>query len=273
MKDFKKIIKEDFEEWFESIPSYDVNQHIQSGALFLINKTQASINYDILVRTDEVFDKYGDSDIDPDSLKVGYSTFNDRNKGSWTIPDGSVELSWANNLIDSKYWIPITKEDADELFKEFPNYKSVNESEDFDLGWAEDIELEKVMVTDPGRYYPTNTEAMSKLGITGIQDFINKYGVYYWNNREYEEWRIRTINQYKERGEKSIYTPDYMLLFLMEKLPILVEPKRGDECYVMSEPFKQHGQKIYKLMRISDNREFIISDGGFVKIDSNDNII
>jgi hypothetical protein len=110
---------------------------------------------------------------------------------------------------------------------------------------------------------------MSKLGITGIQDFINKYGVYYWNNREYEEW----MEEYKELINNSIYTPDYMLLFLMEKLPILVEPKRGDECYVISEPFKQHGNKLYKLMRINDNREFIIGDGGFVKIDSNDNII
>lgn len=269
MKDFKKIIKEDFEEWFENIPSYDVNPHIQGGALFLINKTMAEINYDLLVRTDEIFDKYGDSDKDPDSLKVGYSTFNDQNKGSWKIPDGNIELSWANNLVHTNYWTPITKEDADELFKEFPNYKSVNESEDFDLGWAEDIELEKVMVTDPGRYYPTNTEAMWSLGITGFEDFIHKYGVYYWNSREYEEW----MEKYKERINNSIYTPDYMLLFLMEKLPILVEPKRGDECYVMSEPFKQHGNKIYKLMRISDNREFIIGDGGFVKIDSNDNII
>jgi hypothetical protein len=264
MKDFKKIIKEDFEEWFESIPSYDVNTHIQSGALFLVNKTEASINYDILIRTDEVFDKYGDSDIDPDSLKVGYSTFNDRNKGSWKIPDSNIELSWANNLIDSKYWIPITKEDAAELFKEFPNYKSITESRDFDdLGWAEDIEVEKVMVVKPGYYYPTNTDAMWALGITGFEDFINKYGVYYWNGREYEEW----VDQYKERIDNSIYTPDYMLLFLHEKVPTLVEPKYGDECYVVSQSYKQHGRNLYKLVRISDNGEFIMSEDGFKKIE------
>jgi len=245
MKNIKRIVKEDFEEWFESIPSYDMNPNILEGALFLVDRKQATLSHDILVRIDRIFDRWGDSNEDPDSIRVGFSTFNEANLGKWQLPS-DVELSWANHLIETGYWVPITKESADEAFQNYNMYHTLKESSDDGLGWAEDIEIEKAVVTEPGSYYPTNTFAMEVLEVTGFKDFVNKYSLYYWNGLDYQQWvehgKLKPLNQ-----TLSIEQSDPMLSFLREKLPILVTPEIGDECYIMSGPIKMHGVNLYKL--------------------------
>ena len=50
-------------------------------------------------------------------------------------------------------------------------------------------ELREVVVTNPGLRYPTHLEAMVALGVTGAKEFIDKFGIYYFNTEEFHKWR------------------------------------------------------------------------------------
>jgi hypothetical protein len=100
---------------------------IEVGSLFLVNRIDPDngryhIDYDLLVRFNDVVDihKTEDGSID---TNITISTFNYHKNKKWILNDGKIELSWARDLIDTGYYIPITKKEADELFKDFSKYQ------------------------------------------------------------------------------------------------------------------------------------------------------
>lgn len=118
--------------------------------------------------------------------------------------------------------------------------KILKEVED-DFDWVE-TEIPQVVVTDRGEWYPTHILAMIDLDVTGAADFFEKYGGTDWPQKP---------------GQ-----PDSE--FLLEKLPHTIRPKNGDLCYLIdSNPYKGGYAIIYKLVRVSDGGEFIISERGF----------
>lgn len=74
-----------------------------------------NIDYDLLMRLDDFYQDH------KNEIHFMISSFNDLNNGKWER-SGSVELPWLVHLIETKYWIPISKEEADELFRNNPNY-------------------------------------------------------------------------------------------------------------------------------------------------------
>jgi hypothetical protein len=127
----------------------------------------------------------------------------------------------------------------------------LKESEEFD--WVP--ELHKVIVVVKGAYYPTNLEAMVELNVTGAEKFADKYGYRYWNTPEYQNWS--DITDYWRHDSED---------FLHLKIPSLGKPKEDDICYLIEKYVVQGSTKIYKLVRIGDNREFIMADYGFKPI-------
>ena len=128
--------------------------------------------------------------------------------------------------------------------------KILKESEEFD--WVP--ELQKVVVTNRGAYYPTNLEAMLELDVTGAKEFFNKYGQYWWTTNEYENW--------ERDSHEGADSEDFLRL----KIPSLVNPKDGDICYLIDKAYVQGTTNIFKLVRVADGGEFVIADYGFKPI-------
>jgi hypothetical protein len=96
---------------------------------------------------------------------------------------------------------------------------------------------------------------MVELNVTGAEKFADKYGYQYWNTPEYQNWENITDNWGRDSED-----------FLRLKIPSLTRPKEGDICYLIEKYTTQGSNKIYKLVRIEDNREFIMADYGFKPI-------
>ena len=114
----------------------------------------------------------------------------------------------------------------------------------------------KVVVTHRGNWYPTNTDAMVALDVTGAKEFIEKYGDFWWESDDYGKWRLETQNH--GWPDEDFFT--YVGLNVME-------PKNGDICYLVDKPYIQGNSKIYKLIHIETGKEFIMGDKGFRRIE------
>ena len=112
-------------------------------------------------------------------------------------------------------------------------------------------ELREVVVTNPGLRYPTHLEAMVALGVTGAKEFIDKFGIYYFNTEEFHKWR----------QEHSYHYGDD--LFFSENGINLTKPIKGETYYISDLPYNENGTLIYKLISPYNNREFIIGESGF----------
>jgi len=127
-------------------------------------------------------------------------------------------------------------------------FSSLNENEE---DWYKDIisdfekqkDLPLVEVINEGYYYPTHLDAMYDLNITGL------------NHGKYRQIR-------SERDNMGF--DDHYEEFLQTELPFLGIPKYGDICYFYDNYYKNDSNVfIFKLKRVSDGKEFIISDEGF----------
>jgi hypothetical protein len=129
-------------------------------------------------------------------------------------------------------------------------FSSLNENEE---DWYKDIisdfekqkDLPLVEVVGEGYYYPTYLDAMYDLNITGLN-----HGKY--QQIRYERNNISVDDNYEE--------------ILLTELPFLGIPEHGDICYFYDKYYKHpnyNATLIYKLKRVSDGKEFIMSDEGF----------
>lgn len=115
----------------------------------------------------------------------------------------------------------------------------------------------KVIVTHSGSWYPTNVDAMVALGVTGAKEFVEKYGRFWWDSKDYKKWR-------KEENRRGWMDED----FFTEVAGLnVMEPRNGDICYLVDKQYIQGVNKIYKLIHIETGKEFIISEEGFKQID------
>jgi hypothetical protein len=130
-------------------------------------------------------------------------------------------------------------------------FSSLNENEeDWYMGivsdFTSDFEKQKglslVKVIDPGYYYSTYLDAMYELNVTGL------------NDGKYEKIR----SERRDTGFGFDFDN-----FLLAELPFLGIPKKGDICYLYDNYYRGDHEYIYKLKRVSDGKEFIMSDFGF----------
>lgn len=109
--------------------------------------------------------------------------------------------------------------------------------------------LRKVIVTNRGKWYPSNLKAMVDLEVTGAQEFIERYGEYWWVSSTFNKWT-------EENGNNMDY-------FLYLGIPNLMKPETGDICYMLDKPYIQGAEHIYKLVHEKTGKEFIIGGEGF----------
>lgn len=130
-------------------------------------------------------------------------------------------------------------------------YKILKETED-EFDWVPD--LQRVKIVSSGCYYPTNLPVMVTLGVTGAKEFLEKYGESWWNAIP-DRFDSNKYNSFRHDEE-----------FLISKIPNLTKPENGDICFITDNYYQQDQQKIYRLVREKDNKEFIMHDGGFKRI-------
>lgn len=128
-----------------------------------------------------------------------------------------------------------------------------------ELEWVEvlvsDFNLSTIVeVTFKGSYYPTYVDMMAELGLTGAKEFKNKFGTY-WNEFIREEYPSNLENFNMSNDEK----------FLLHNGVNVCRPSNGDICYLINKEVEHpsFNEKIYRLIRINDGREFIMSRYGF----------
>ena len=127
--------------------------------------------------------------------------------------------------------------------------KILKESEE-EFDWIDRIEKPiSVKVINTGVYYPTYTEAMVYLGISGAKEFIEKYG---------NSWSSSPENNY-----------GYSKNFLIDNGVNLTEPIKNKIYYTTTYlTYKNGDDLIYKLIDPVTNKEFIIGEKGFVVVDN-----
>lgn len=190
---------------------------------------------------------WGDVDFYHDGCNLKYKVSDDKGK-TWYWEERnrqimSLEKNWINHIIDRGYWVLVMKDDVD--------FFNLNESDEFE--WAQDtirntpdLNLgQKVIVRNRGAYYPTNTDAMLELGVPGIKEFRENYGLYWWNS-------ATDLDSHEE--------------FLRSKVPSLGVPENGDVCYIVGQPLECNRDSEYwkyLLFRESDGKLFVMDGHGF----------
>lgn len=196
--------------------------------------------------------------------KIKYKVSDDEGK-TWYYEDVSedgeeghwVSTQWIKILLEKGWWVLLQKNTN--------FFDSINESEE-DFDWAEkaikdipSIELgQKVIVTNKGSYFPTNTTAMLDLGIPGMKEFLDTYGKHWWHHVPPEHGGAERIDGWED--------------WLIHKVPALGKPKNDDVCYIIGEPLKGKGTDpldwIYRLYRESDGKQFIMHSYGFTPVEN-----
>jgi len=105
-------------DWVQDIvdQTNKISKYLIPGQYFIVKKESGNINYDLIIRIDD----YGRIIPNPDDKKddgnvIIFSSFNYENKGIWEHNE-KVELYWAQFLVEEDgYWMPITKERAEEI--------------------------------------------------------------------------------------------------------------------------------------------------------------
>lgn len=134
-----------------------------------------------------------------------------------------------------------------------------------ELEWVETLILESnlsgfnldtiVEVTNTGLYYPTYVYMMAQLGVTGAKEFYNKFGES-WHNSVKHDYPsdLNTINMGNDER------------FMFHNGISNCRPNKGDICCLINMEIEHPmfgSEKIYRLIRINDGREFIMSSNGF----------